>query len=152
MDEHWKVFCETAGEEGLRDDPRFGSISLRLANIDACYAAVAAVIAGRDSGAWLELLGNSCVPIMRVNTLDDLLEDPHLNETGFWQQHQHPTEGSLRMPSPPFAFSETPALIRRLPPLLGEHSREVLAEAGYDPAAIGQLLEAGVVIDAAGRD
>jgi len=145
MDHHWAEFWAVAGQPAVRDDLRFASVASRLAHIDECYACVAAAIAGRDSDDWLTALGDSSVPITRVNSLDDLLADPHLAATGFWQQHEHPSEGTLRMPSPPFEFSATPAAIRRLPPRLGEHSREVLREAGLDAGAIQALFDQGVV-------
>lgn len=149
MDRHWTVFWEAAGHAEVRDAPRFASVALRLANIDACYAAIAAAVAERDSGEWLSLLGESCVPITRVNDLDELVEDPHLLATGFWEQHTHPTEGGLRMPRPACRFSESPAGIRRLPPRLGEHSREVLREAGLDATAIQHLVDGGVIAEPA---
>jgi len=81
------------------------------------------------------------VPMMVVNSLDTLLTDEHLVSTGFWQEHEHPTEGTLRFSSPPANLSKTPASIDRLPPRLGEHTREVLAEVGYADEDIDQLVE-----------
>ena len=71
-----------------------------------------------------------------VNTLDDLQHDEHLEAVGFWSEMDHPTEGKLRMPGFPVNFSATPASIRRHPPNLGEHSVEVLSEAGYSSEQI----------------
>jgi crotonobetainyl-CoA:carnitine CoA-transferase CaiB-like acyl-CoA transferase len=80
---------------------------------------------------------------MTVNSLESLLTDPHLEATGFWQVMEHPTEGTLRMPGIPAAYSKTPASIRRLPPRLGEHSREILREAGLGEPEIEALLASG---------
>jgi crotonobetainyl-CoA:carnitine CoA-transferase CaiB-like acyl-CoA transferase len=145
MDRHWAVFWDAAGHPELLGDPRFGSVADRLFHIDDCYAAIAAAIAEKDASEWLALLAESCVPITRVNEVDDLLDDPHLLATGFWQQHDHPSEGTLRFASPPYEFSATPAEIRRLPPRLGEHSRELLREAGLDEARIDALCVSGVI-------
>ena len=76
-----------------------------------------------------------------LNELEDLLDDPHLASIGFWQFREHPTEGRLRLPACPIEMTDTPASIRRLPPLLGEHTAEVLAECGLDAAAIAALVE-----------
>jgi crotonobetainyl-CoA:carnitine CoA-transferase CaiB-like acyl-CoA transferase len=81
--------------------------------------------------------------MMVVNSLDELVHDPHLEATGFWQEFDHPQEGQIRCSSPPMNFSATPASIRRLAPRLGEHSMEVLREAGLDEETIGQMLAAG---------
>ncbi|HET9316163.1 MAG TPA: CoA transferase, partial [Vicinamibacteria bacterium] len=78
-----------------------------------------------------------------LRSLEDLLEDEHLLATGFWSSADHPTEGRLRLPAPASRFSATPAEVRRLPPRLGEHTREVLAEAGFTEAEVGALLGAG---------
>jgi len=83
-----------------------------------------------------------------VNTLEGLAEDPHLNATGFWKLYDHPTEGRLRMPSFPINFSATPAAIRTPAPRLGEHTEEVLREAGLDHATIDALEKSGAALNA----
>jgi crotonobetainyl-CoA:carnitine CoA-transferase CaiB-like acyl-CoA transferase len=80
---------------------------------------------------------------MVVNTLESLLRDPHLEATGFWQTVEHPSEGTLRLPGLPAAYSKTPGAIRRLPPRLGEHSGEILREAGFSAEQIEGLLASG---------
>ena len=142
-DNHWRTFCEVAGRPELVEDPRFTDMATRLANIDESYRVTGEIIAGRDRAEWIELLGDSNVPMMVVNSLDDLIEDPHLVASGFWQEFDHPTEGRVRMSSPPANFSRTPASIRRLAPRLGEHSAEVLREAGLAEAEIEAMLAAG---------
>ncbi len=142
-DNHWRTFCEIAGRPELIDDPRFLSMTTRLANIDDSYRVTGEIVAGRDRAEWVELLGETNVPMMVVNSLDELIDDPHLVQTGFWQTVEHPTEGKVRMSSPPMNFSASPAGIGRLPPRLGEHSVEVLAEAGLERTEIDAMLAAG---------
>ena len=67
-------------------------------------------------------------------------------------EYDHPTEGRVRTPGFPIRFSRTPSRVERGAPLAGEHTREILAEAGYDPAAVDRLVAAGVVGEAAGTD
>ncbi|TQV81236.1 CoA transferase [Exilibacterium tricleocarpae] len=143
-DNHWKTFCECAGRPDLLADPRFINMRERLNNIDASYAATAEVIATKTTQAWIDLLGETNVPMMVVNTLDGLIDDPHLKASGFWQLFEHPTEGTLRMSKPPINFEKTPAEIRSLAPALGENSRDVLRAAGYSPEQIEALAAAGI--------
>ncbi len=143
-DNHWRTFCELAGRPELVEDARFLNMAKRLANIDESYRVTGEIIAGRNRDEWVELLGETNVPMMVVNSLDDLIDDPHLVATGFWQTMEHPSEGRLRMSSPPINLGASPASIERLPPRLGEHSVEVLAEAGLAEAEIANLLADGV--------
>ena len=142
FDSHWEIFCQLSGRLDLLEDPRFRTLADRVGNIDATFEETAKTMATRTTGEWLEIFGASSVPTIVVNTLDGLLEDPHLKAVDFWQEVDHPTEGRLRMTRFPYTFSETPADVRRLQPRLGEHSVEVLREAGLGQAEIDALLAA----------
>jgi len=98
-------------------------------------------LARKTTARWLEILGATNVPHMIMNTLGGVIEDKHLVESGFWQIHDHPTEGKLRMASPPINFSKTPSSVRRLPPRLGEHSAEILQSLGYSDAEIQTMMD-----------
>jgi len=78
--------------------------------------------------------------------LADLPNDPHLTAIGFFRHVNHPTEGALVMPDLPVRFSDSPAEIRRLPPRLGEHGREILDELGLSCAAIDTLVATGALV------
>jgi crotonobetainyl-CoA:carnitine CoA-transferase CaiB-like acyl-CoA transferase len=111
--------------------------------VEAYYATLAEICAARTNAEWVALLKNSNVPHGPVNTLEDLFVDPQLNATGFWQEVEHPSEGKLRMPGIAPSFSKTKPEITRLQPRLGEHSVEVLREAGYSSADIDTMLKSG---------
>jgi len=145
-DNHWRTFCELAGRPELAEDERFIDMATRLKNINESYRVTGEIIAGRDRAEWLALLGDTKVPMMVVNSLDDLIEDPHLVESGFWQEFDHPTEGRVRTSSPPMNFSKTPASIRSLGPRLGENSEDVLREAGLDQTSIDSMFAAGEAV------
>ena len=147
LNEHWKAFCAAAERQDLADDPRFATLPLRLAHIDDVYAETGRVLAGRTTAEWLDVLGRTSVPVMIVNSLDDLIDDEHLRATGFWQRVEHPTEGTLRMPGVPIAFSETPGGIRRVPPRLGEHSLDVLREIGLSDEEVAAMVASGATRD-----
>ncbi len=147
-DADWRAFFALAGRADLQADPRFRTLESRLANIEALYEELAKIIAGRSSAEWLEALDRASVPAMVVNTLETLLVDPQLEATGFWKIVEHPSEGTLRMPDIPTTYSRTPGEIRRLPPRLGEHSVEVLGEAGFGGDEIDAMLVSGATAQA----
>jgi crotonobetainyl-CoA:carnitine CoA-transferase CaiB-like acyl-CoA transferase len=142
LDEQWTSFCTLAGRPELSEDVRFSSLASRLANIDEVYREVGEIALAKTTAEWLELLGDR-VPAMIVNSLEQLLDDPQLESSGFWQAFDHPTEGRMRLPGIPTGFSASPGSIRRLPPRLGEHSLEVLREAGLDANEIEAMLATG---------
>jgi len=146
MDAHWETFCRESGRLDLLEDPRFATLADRTQHIDDTYAETAKTMATRTTQEWLDIFEKTSVPINRVNTLDELIEDPHLRAVGFWQVVEHPTEGTLRMPAFPANFSATPADIRRHAPRLGEHSAELLREAGCTAEEIEALVVSGATV------
>ncbi len=148
LDAHWKTFCELSGRTDLLEDPRFTTLADRVKNIDDTYDETAKTMATRTTQEWLDVFGETSVPTNMVNTLEDLVDDPHLNAVGFWEVVDHPTEGKIRMTKFPVSFSETPTDVRRLPPRLGEHSIELLKEAGLSQAEIDAMLESGATLGA----
>jgi crotonobetainyl-CoA:carnitine CoA-transferase CaiB-like acyl-CoA transferase len=144
MDAHWEAFCQVVGRPDLLEDPRFRTMGDRTRNIDDTYAETGRIMATRTTQEWLDLFEPTSVPVNKVNTLEDLVVDPHLTATGFWKVVDHPTEGALRQPGFPVNFSATPASVdRRHAPRLGEHTREMLREVGWDEARIDALVAAG---------
>ncbi len=143
---HWAKFCNLAGRPELLEDPRFETLASRVENIDDTYSEIADTMTRKTTGEWMAIFGETNVPTIVVNTLEDLVSDPHLDAVGFWQEMDHPTEGKLRMAGSPLNFSATPTSIRRHPPRLGEHSREVLEEAGLDSDTIDSLAADGTTV------
>lgn len=143
-DTHWREFCRLIGQPELSSDARFLTLGDRLANVEEFYAYLGEIAATRTNKEWLTLLEGSNVPHGPVNSIEDLLEDEQLQATGFWKEVDHPSEGRIRMTDIPQRFSRTPPEITRLQPQLGEHSAEVLAEAGYDPAEIENMIASGI--------
>lgn len=142
-DAHWEAFCRLSGHPELLVDERFMSMRARLKNIDEAYRLTGEITAEKNRADWLALLQDSNVPHMPVSTLDELIDDPQLQASGFWQQLDHPTEGTLRMTGSPFGFSKTPTSLRYAPPHLGEHTRSVLSEVGMTAAEIDTMIAAG---------
>ena len=148
LDAHWESFCKLSGRLDLLADPRFKTLSNRVTNIDDTYQETAKTMATRTTAEWVAIFGETSVPTIVVNSLQELKDDPHLKAVGFWQEVEHPTEGRLRMTRFPVTFSATPADVRRLPPRLGEHTTEVLHEAGLSEADIQSLFSSGGAVQA----
>ncbi|MEC8029218.1 MAG: CoA transferase [Pseudomonadota bacterium] len=143
-DNHWATFCKLIDREDMISDERFINMKSRLENIDITYSETGKALAKRTTDEWLEALSDTNVPHMHVSELDDLMQNQHLIESEFWEMHQHPTEGTLRMPKLPIYFSESPASIRLMPPKLGAHNDELLSEIGYSEDEINALKEKGI--------
>ncbi len=101
------------------------------------------MLAARTSVQWLEVFDAADIPAMPVYDPDELPENVHLAAEDFWEIRDDPELGRLRFPRPSALFSATPGAFRRLPPRLGEHSVEILAQAGYGEGDIDAMLAAG---------
>lgn len=141
--QNWQDMFRIAGREDLIDDPRFVDLATRTQHSEEIYGILAEMVATRTNAEWQRDLDAAAIPVQRVNSKEDLLTDEQLMATGFWHIADHPTEGRVRMTDPPVRYSKTPNAIRRPQPRLGEHSRELLAEAGYSDAEIDALMECG---------
>lgn len=129
-DAHWQRFLKLAGRPDLAADPDWATLAGRQKDLPGLWRTVASLLLERGNAEWLEVLLAADIPVAVVNDLEDLLDDPQLVATGFWEMHRHPTEGLLRLPASPLGLTATPPAIRRLPPRLGEHTAEVLRELG----------------------
>ena len=147
-DRHWKAFFELAGRPELVDDPRYVSIAARTEHIGELYAIVESLTGDRSSAEWLAALEQAQVPAGPVNALEDLLTDPHLRDQDVFQRFDHPSEGETLQVRPPVRFSQSPSAIRRHAPRLGEHTTELLREAGLAAGEIEDLLRSGMAVQA----
>ena len=140
-DAQWGKLFEAMGVPELIDDPRFNSVPARSKNIDAVYGTLTEGMKQRTTEEWLLELRPGDIPCGKANHIDELFADPYLTETDFFEAHQHPVEGDVIIPAIPARFSETPPNVHRPWPKLGEHSREILIEAGYLDAEIEAMLQ-----------
>jgi crotonobetainyl-CoA:carnitine CoA-transferase CaiB-like acyl-CoA transferase len=145
-DGHWRRFWSALGKPEMMQDARFVDITARSRNIDEVYRIAGEQFAGRPTAEWLALLDELEIPAAPVNTLDQVLDDPHLAAIGFFRRMPHPTEGELVVPDVPVRFADSPAGIDRLPPRLGEHGREILSEIGMRNDEIEALIAGGGLV------
>ena len=145
MDKHWQKFMDAIGRgERLRNDPRLATLAARAAHYDEAYAMLAEILRERTTAEWMELFERLDIPCVPLNSLDDLIDDPHLAAVDFFEVRQHASEGGVRYAGIPSRWNGAPLRIRRDAPRLGEHSLEVLSEAGLGQEEIDALLADGV--------
>jgi crotonobetainyl-CoA:carnitine CoA-transferase CaiB-like acyl-CoA transferase len=142
-DKQWKAFFDVIGRPELLSRPEFATQEARSQNYRSAYAMVAEEMKTRTTAFWIEALERADIPVQRMNSLDDIVGDPHLNAIGYLRAVDHPSEGRIRMLAVPSEWSDTKPEYRRHAPRLGEHTREVLGEAGLSVQQITTLLETG---------
>jgi crotonobetainyl-CoA:carnitine CoA-transferase CaiB-like acyl-CoA transferase len=142
-DAHWSKLFAAMGRAALIEDPRFCSIAARSEHVDALYGTLTEGMTQRTTAEWLQILREADIPCGAANTLQDLMSNAYLRETGFFTQMQHPVDGKVVLPSIAPEFSATPPSVRRLWPTLGQHTEEVLREAGFSAEEINAMTERG---------
>ena len=146
-DKHWSTFMELIGEgEAYRSDPRFANISTRTDHAHELYAWVSNAMEARTSAEWVAALLAADIPVTPLHDLDSLMEDEHLTAVNYLPVVEHPTEGRVRDIRVPTTWSESQPNVRRHAPQLGEHSVEVLREAGLSEDQIEALIARGVTV------
>src|SRR5262249_32110358 len=123
-------FLELGGIEDFYNSPKFTGAGSSKEKVALYNAAMRDAALTRTTAEWMRLGEENRIPIMRANTMDGVLHDPHLKAGEFLQEKQPPTEGGWRTMNPPIYFSKTPASIRRPPPKPGADTEEVFREMG----------------------
>lgn len=121
----WERFFMLSGLEHYAKEQRFINPALRGQNIDEMYCILSETMKTKTTDEWTVLLKDADIPMAKINTLESLLNDDHLNHIGFFKTFQHPTEGNIRVTDIPTKFSRTPGTIYRLPPNLNQDSAAV---------------------------
>jgi len=148
---HWQKFWDMVGKPEVHREPRFNSIAARAKNVVELYELAGSCIAGKTTAEWLALLREREIPAARMSSLEEVLDDPQLAATGFFKHATHPTEGEILYTDLPVRFGGASSSSERLQPRLGEHSLEVLREAGLPESEIEALVASGATVDAGVR-
>jgi crotonobetainyl-CoA:carnitine CoA-transferase CaiB-like acyl-CoA transferase len=141
-DESWHTLARLAGREDWLEDPRFSSMAARNVNLVAWFGAIQEEIETRKCEDWLSLLAESGVPHAPVHTLDSMLDDPQIRDSGLLEERSHPKWGRVRQPRPVARFERSECSIASIAPDVGEHTDEVLAELGVSTQEIASLRAA----------
>jgi len=148
--QHWQRFFDEVGRPEVMRDPRFGTMEARTRNIDALYGELAACTSARTTAEWLQACERLDIPAAPMRRLAELEQDPHLAATGFFRRLHDPGMGDLVLPSAPLRFDGRRAQ-HGMPPRLGEHTLEVLREAGLPEDTLNTLLATRVAVQHAQR-
>ncbi len=138
---------DAIGKPEFKTDPRFSSVAARFKHVPEYFAARAEGLQQKTNAEWIAIFDKVDVPAMQYHTLESLMEDPHLKEVGFFRKFDHPTEGrmiDMALPNQSTAGSRTDFMPA---PKVGQHTVEVLREAGYDNAAIDAMVTSGIAVD-----
>jgi crotonobetainyl-CoA:carnitine CoA-transferase CaiB-like acyl-CoA transferase len=142
----WAILCDAIGQPDLKDDPRFADNKARLVNRAALREILSAAFQARDADAWLAEFTAAGLPCGPINTIPDVFAHPQAEARELALEAEHPTAGTVRFSGFPYKLSQTPASVRRPPPVLGQHTGEVLVELlGYSADDVVALQEASVI-------
>ncbi|MEM1525359.1 MAG: CoA transferase [Nitrososphaerales archaeon] len=146
-EELWSKLCKAINREDLLNDPRFKTNAERIIpeNREALASILSEVFKQKTSQEWLKILWDAEIPAGPINTIDKLVDDPHLKERGDIVEIEHKTLGMIKLFGIVPKLSETKGEISKPPPLLGQHTIEILKELGYKDEDISELLKKGVI-------
>jgi crotonobetainyl-CoA:carnitine CoA-transferase CaiB-like acyl-CoA transferase len=145
----WAKLCKAIGRPDMTDDPRFGSWLLRGENRETLMPILEATFATKPRHEWLRILSDHDIPCAPVQSLPDFMRDPGVQHMKMTVEYDHPEVGRLTLMGQPIRFSETQAPDAGPPPVLGQHTRAVLREAGYSDGEVADLHRRGII---AGKD
>ncbi len=140
----WQRFCQGMGLEDLHDSPDYATNGDRVRNRAALVPKLQELFLTQSSAEWVDALMPSGVPCGPINDLADVFSDPQLLHRQMYLEMPHPTLGSVKQTGIPIKFSQTPGGLDRPPPLLGEHTREILRELEYSESQIDEMAEKSV--------
>jgi formyl-CoA transferase len=142
----WVAFCKAVGREEWLEDERFESNPKRVENREVLLPLVAELMAGKSCDEWMEILVGASIPCGPVNDMGSLFSDPQVRHRDMVAEVPHPTIGRLRLAGVPIKYSETPGQVRLAPPLLGQHTDEILSSVlELSEERIAELRRDGVV-------
>ena len=142
----WAILCDVIDRPELRDDPRFADNNARVANRQALRHTLDAAFLSRDAEEWLGEFRHAGLPCGPINTIPEVFAHPQADARGLVADVDHSSAGRIQFPGFPYKLSQTPAAVRLPPPMLGQHTDEILVEVlGYSPAQVAALRESGAV-------
>jgi crotonobetainyl-CoA:carnitine CoA-transferase CaiB-like acyl-CoA transferase len=144
---NWERICDVLGHPEWKSDPRYRTNDDRMANLPALVEAMNAVVITRTRAEWQKAFDDAGVPAGPVNSIGEALTQPQVLAREMVVEVEHPKMGRIKSLGCPIKFSATPSKVAGPPPLLGEHTRDILKTVGYDDKEIDALVQAGTVAE-----
>jgi crotonobetainyl-CoA:carnitine CoA-transferase CaiB-like acyl-CoA transferase len=144
-DKFWNALFEVVGKPEWAKDPRFNNRKARTENYDVLVEQMGPIFLGGRRDDWLRRLLEKDVPAAPINTLDEVFADAQVKTYGFPTEVEHPKMGKVKLVGNAVAMSRTPPSIERPPPILGEHTDEILKSLGYDETSLSSFRAKGVI-------
>lgn len=142
---YWPAFCKAVGCPDWEKDERFATYENRQAHAEELVNLLTEVFRAKDYEEWMGILGAEKLVWSPVTTPLEVTRDEQAEANGFFEEWDHPTYGKIRFLNNPIKLSESPAGSRRKAPELGEHTKEILTELGFDGEAVARLKDSGAV-------
>lgn len=141
----WQSFCKAIDKEELANDPKFRDNPNRVRNREKLEIILKPIFKAKTTKEWVKIMDAYDVPATPVNDLAQVFALSHVKERNMSTTIEHPPVGELKILGIPVKFEKTPGKVKRHPPLLGEHTEEILGEIGYSKDAIEDLYREGVI-------
>jgi formyl-CoA transferase/CoA:oxalate CoA-transferase len=141
----WDRFTSAIGRKDLSSDERFRTNELRVGHRAVLIPLLEQIVITRTTSQWVHALNEAGVPVGPIQTVDQALADPQVLARGMIVEMQHPSAGTVNAVNCPIRLSRTPVSVKSAPPLLGQHTNEILSDLGFDPDEIRAMHQAGTV-------
>ncbi len=144
-DQLWERFCKAVGLEKVMNDPKFATNAKRVENREEIVKIISDLIVTKDGEEWLKILTDAGVPCGPIYTVDKIFADPQVLHREMVKELDHPKAGKIKVTGIPIKLSDTPGEVETAPPVLGQHTQEVLTELGYNDKDLEKLKQEKVI-------
>ena len=144
-DKLWKMLCEAIGLEKIIDDPKFSTNAKRVENREEIVKIISDIIITKNGEEWLKILTDAGVPCGPIYTMDKIFTDPQVLHRQMLKEVDHPKVGKVKVTGVPIKLSDTPGEVETAPPILGQHTQEILTELGFSDKDIKKLRQEKVI-------
>ena len=144
-DQLWERFCKAVVLENVMNDPKFATNAKRVENREEIVKIISDLIVTRDGEEWLKILTDAGIPCGPIYTVDKIFADPQVLHREMVKELDHPKAGKIKVTGIPIKLSDTPGEVETAPPVLGQHTQEVLTELGYSDQDLEKLKQENVI-------